>query len=146
MPAARPQNTQGKPRKGLQIHYQIRWSFCRSRLGRAIPRHRNGLLAFLRRPEACAPILQARVSCLLLSETIYCSCISASSIGSASRLLQWGLSPASARARLRKNQRRPGRMTSRRTWRRADVVMHLPFTMCIPAPHPSRICVITLSD
>ena len=29
-------------------------------LGRAIPRHRNGLLAFLRRLEARAPIPQAR--------------------------------------------------------------------------------------
>jgi hypothetical protein len=30
------------------------------------------------------------------------------------------------------------RMTSRRTWRRADVVTHLPLTMCIPAPHAWR--------
>jgi hypothetical protein len=29
-------------------------------------------------------------------------------------------------------------MTSRRTWRRADVVTHLPLTKCIPAPHAWR--------
>jgi hypothetical protein len=55
-----------------------------------------------------------------------------------------GIAPASARAGSRGYQRR--RITSRRTWRRADVVTHLPLIMCIPAPHAWRTCVTMLSD
>jgi hypothetical protein len=105
MPVARPQNTKGKPRKGLRVHCKY------DGLSQRVI-HRNGLLSFLRRRGSrrvrqYRKLAAGNVTCSLFSEAIYCSRV-LNQLGEPISVL--AIAPASARVRRRKYQTITGRV------------------------------------